>query len=277
MSLKSLVSLLLVAGTSLGAAIERRAEPEPPKGIAWYAGQPAPFPYADEEVTLNVKPSGGNKSHPLFRGIMFEDINHSGSNPGLTGWKGVNDAKISQDKDTPLTKAITSTLKIKVPQSCDEDLVGAANMGYNGMPVLKQKYNNYFWMKGDYKGAVTVRLVGSASQVVYASHEVQVDSKSDNFTYYETSFESEASMDGNNEWQFLVDPKKAAGKTIHLGLPQLFPPTFKNRKNGLREDVGNFINDLHPRFLRFPGGNNMEGNTPETRWKWNETIGPVEN
>ncbi|KAI5306603.1 hypothetical protein KEM56_000116 [Ascosphaera pollenicola] len=294
MSLKSLVSLLFLAGSSIGAAIEPRAEePVYPKGVTWSADQPPPFEYAHQEVNLNVKPSGGNKSHPLLWGIMFEDINHSGDggihgqllmnngfqgiNPGLTAWKGVNDAKIAQDKDTPLTTAITSTLKIKVPKDTDEELVGAANTGYNGMPVRKEKYNNYFWMKGSYKGPVTVRLVGSASQVVYASQEVQVDSSDDKFTYYETSFIPEASSDGNNEWQFLVDPKKTAGQTIHLGLPQLFPPTYKDRKNGLRKDVAEFIEELHPRFLRLPGGNNMEGNIPETRWKWNETIGPVEN
>lgn len=79
MSLKSLISLLFLAGSSLGAAIEPRAEePAHPAGLAWWNGQPAPFPYADQEVNLNVKPNGGNKSHPLFWGIMFEDINHSG-------------------------------------------------------------------------------------------------------------------------------------------------------------------------------------------------------
>lgn len=29
------------------------------------------------------------------------------------------------------------------------------------------------------------------------------------------------------------------------------------------------------KFLRFPGGNNLEGNTIDGRWKWNETIGPL--
>ena len=29
------------------------------------------------------------------------------------------------------------------------------------------------------------------------------------------------------------------------------------------------------KFLRFPGGNNLEGNTIANRWKWNETIGPL--
>jgi alpha-N-arabinofuranosidase len=32
---------------------------------------------------------------------------------------------------------------------------------------------------------------------------------------------------------------------------------------------------LVPHLLRsFPGGNNLEGLSFDTRWKWNETIGP---
>ena len=32
---------------------------------------------------------------------------------------------------------------------------------------------------------------------------------------------------------------------------------------------------MGPAFFRFPGGNNLEGDTIEGRWKWNETIGPL--
>jgi alpha-N-arabinofuranosidase len=34
--------------------------------------------------------------------------------------------------------------------------------------------------------------------------------------------------------------------------------------------------DLNPKFLRFPGGNYVEGDTIETRFDWKKTIGPVE-
>jgi alpha-N-arabinofuranosidase len=33
---------------------------------------------------------------------------------------------------------------------------------------------------------------------------------------------------------------------------------------------------IKPKFLRCPGGNNIEGQSIQTRWKWNETIGPLE-
>jgi alpha-N-arabinofuranosidase len=34
--------------------------------------------------------------------------------------------------------------------------------------------------------------------------------------------------------------------------------------------------DLKPEFLRFPGGNYVEGDTVETRFEWKKTIGPLE-
>ena len=33
--------------------------------------------------------------------------------------------------------------------------------------------------------------------------------------------------------------------------------------------------DLQPKFLRFPGGNYLEGDTVATRFDWKKTIGPI--
>lgn len=41
-------------------------------------------------------------------------------------------------------------------------------------------------------------------------------------------------------------------------------------------EVANAINAIGGSFLRFPGGNNLEGNSTADRWLWNATIGPVE-
>ena len=48
-----------------------------------------------------------------------------------------------------------------------------------------------------------------------------------------------------------------------------------NRTNGLRDDVASFLESSRPSFLRFPGGNNIEGLSIPQRWIWNHTIGPV--
>ena len=55
----------------------------------------------------------------------------------------------------------------------------------------------------------------------------------------------------------------------------LFPPTFANRANGNRPDLMQLLADMNPKFLRFPGGNYLEGNTIKTRFNWKNTIGDV--
>ena len=52
----------------------------------------------------------------------------------------------------------------------------------------------------------------------------------------------------------------ADGKgTIVLDVVSLFPPTFKNRENGLRPDLAQLLYNIHPKFVRFPGGCYVEG------------------
>ncbi|KAF7797072.1 hypothetical protein EIP86_008264 [Pleurotus ostreatoroseus] len=55
----------------------------------------------------------------------------------------------------------------------------------------------------------------------------------------------------------------------------LFPPTFKNRPNGMRVDIAETLVEMGPKFFRFPGGNNLEGQTTATRWQWNATVGSL--
>jgi alpha-N-arabinofuranosidase len=64
--------------------------------------------------------------------------------------------------------------------------------------------------------------------------------------------------------------------TLWLQNVSLFPPTYRNRDNGLRPDLMQLMADMKPKFLRFPGGNYLEGNGFNQRFNWKETIGPVE-
>ncbi|HLP76190.1 MAG TPA: alpha-L-arabinofuranosidase C-terminal domain-containing protein, partial [Candidatus Paceibacterota bacterium] len=64
--------------------------------------------------------------------------------------------------------------------------------------------------------------------------------------------------------------------TLWLQNVSLFPPTYKNRKNGNRADLMELLAGMKPKFLRFPGGNYLEGNAFNQRFIWKETIGPVE-
>ena len=64
--------------------------------------------------------------------------------------------------------------------------------------------------------------------------------------------------------------------TFWLSQVSLFPPTYKNRPNGNRIDLMEKMAEMHPAFLRFPGGNYLEGDTIADRFDWKKTIGPLE-
>ena len=86
---------------------------------------------------------------------------------------------------------------------------------------------------------------------------------------------SKAAPNSNNTFAITFDAAEAAGQTFYFDLISLFPPTFKGRKNGLRRDLAEHLMYLQPKFLRFPGGNNMEGISIDTRWQWKKNIGPL--
>ena len=69
----------------------------------------------------------------------------------------------------------------------------------------------------------------------------------------------------------------SAGGTYHFDMVSLFPQnTFKGRKNGLRADLAQTLADLHPRFVRFPGGCVAHGDGIDNIYDWKGSIGPLE-
>lgn len=81
-----------------------------------------------------------------------------------------------------------------------------------------------------------------------------------------------------------ITEKKASMRLTLLGRGSvdvdhisLFPQkTFKNRTNGMREDLAQALADLKPAIFRFPGGCIVEGSNLATRYQWENTIGAVE-
>jgi alpha-N-arabinofuranosidase len=63
--------------------------------------------------------------------------------------------------------------------------------------------------------------------------------------------------------------------TIWMTLVSLFPPTYHDRVNGNRIDLMEKLAAMHPSFLRFPGGNYLEGDHTYERFDWKSTIGPL--
>ncbi|KAL2826111.1 glycoside hydrolase superfamily [Aspergillus cavernicola] len=237
-------------------------------------------------INLSVSSDGGNASSPLLYGFMFEDINYSGDggiygqllkNNGLqselNAFAAVGSGTIAVDTENPLTSTIPQSLRIDVAEDAS-GVVGFSNSGYWGIPVDGSVFQTIFWVKGSFTGDVTVRLVGNGTEIEYASTVVSVEA-ADDFTYITTDLPTEKAPDGEVYYELTVDASAVAGQSLYFGLPQLFPETFKSRENGLKPNLANVLDTIKGSFLRW-GGNNLEGNSEDQRWKWNETIGPVE-
>ncbi|KAJ4268982.1 hypothetical protein NW762_003053 [Fusarium torreyae] len=231
---------------------------------------------AAESVTIKVDGKGGNATSGHQYGFLHEDINNSGDGGiyaelvrnrafqyskkypvSLSGWRPINGANLSLNRlDDPLSDALPVSMNVK-PGKKSQKEIGFLNEGYWGMDVKKQKYTGSFWVKGAYKGHFTASLQSNLTDDVFGS--VKVKSKANKKEWIEHEFELGA--DGS----------------LDFNLISLFPPTYKNRKNGLRVDLAEALEGLHPSLLRFPGGNMLEGNTNKTWWDWKDSLGPLRN
>jgi alpha-L-arabinofuranosidase len=115
----------------------------------------------------------------------------------------------------------------------------------------------------------------SNSGRVWAHDEIEVRTGGD-YTQHEATIQNSATApNAENGFDLVFDTANLSGHTFYFGLVSLFGETFKGRRNGLRKDIAEAFYDMRPKFLRFPGGNNLEGISHDTRWKWFETIGPL--
>ena len=79
----------------------------------------------------------------------------------------------------------------------------------------------------------------------------------------------------DSESRLVIEPLDPG--TVHLDMISLFPRhTFHNRPNGLRADVAQAIADIHPKFVRFPGGCVAHGDGLDNMYQWKKTIGRLE-
>ena len=146
------------------------------------------------------------------------------------------------------------------------------NSGFDGIALKKgEKYNFALFTKllGAGKGRLKVRLVGSKAEIFA---ETTIELASGNWKNSKAVLTSNATVaDAHLELQ------AQQGGSLAVDMVSLFPQnTFKGRPNGLREDLAKTIADLHPRFVRFPGGCLAHGNGIDNIYHWKNTIGPLE-
>lgn len=150
--------------------------------------------------------------------------------------------------------------------------VGLTNYGFDGIAVKEgEQYNFSVFLKQFSETSIPVQVrLQSKAGVVYSQAIIHTDSK--DWKKYSIPFTA-TQTDPN---AVLVIVGQAKGK-FGIDMVSLFPQkTFKNRTNGLRQDLGQLIANLKPKFMRFPGGCLAHGDGVNNIYNWKNTIGPVE-
>jgi alpha-N-arabinofuranosidase len=194
-----------------------------------------------------------------------------------------------------ITGALQTCLRLTVEKAGGR--VGVANEGYWGIPVKPATtYKASFYLKGtgsfqpprrpgapaqpagpviedNTAGPITVSIESNDGKTVYASGTINLE-KSPFWKKYELSLTTAAGVKPTTEARFVISTNRTG--LYYFNLVSLFPPTYNNRPNGNRTDLMQMLVDMKPKFLRFPGGNFLEGPLITDAFPWKQTLGPLE-
>ncbi len=260
------------------------------------------------QVVINVDATQkGPKISPTHYGIFYEDINHAadgglyaelirnrsfeddlmgggrnmrrrgGQNnqnegqtePRISNWFSVGSASLKLIQENLLNSVQHNALNVMLKKAGD----GVRNEGFWGMNAVKgTKYRLSFWAKSlnGYNGTITAQLQSTNGQSL---GNVKINA---NFGKEWKKYTAIITATGNDpRAEFSLTADKVG--EFQIDVVSLFPPTFKNRENGMRPDLAQMLADMHPRFMRFPGGCFVEGQqSPDNAFRWKRTIGPIE-
>lgn len=196
-------------------------------------------------------------------------------------WHPVGGVSLAIDTSSP---AISSTLpyqmRMDVPVGTT-GTVGFYNEGFWGFDVnANKRYIASLYMRGNYSGTVDCYFHSNSTGQILGSTSMNINQASSSgwVQSYSATFQpSKTGFDGNNTFYFKFDGSKLAGKSVYFNILSLFKQTLDNRSNGVREDLADALLNMHQKYIRLPGGNNMEGSNSLHEWKWNETIGSLKN
>jgi alpha-L-arabinofuranosidase len=239
-------------------------------------------------VTIRADQPGAEVSSNLF-GAFFEEINYAGEG-GLYAemvrnrsfydarepvfWslvkRGNAEGTMGVDTANPLTEAIRNSLRLTM--SSGTGTVGAGNSGYWGMSLESGAAYNlglYAMSSGGGPQKIEARLENADGTKVYAV--TSFDGLGANWQHFNGTLVS-SGTDTNARLLLAI----SSPGTVWLDVVSLEPKgTFNGRTNGLRPDLAGKVADLHPSFLRFPGGNFIEGFNVRNAVRWKTTIGDI--
>lgn len=242
---------------------------------------------AEEFVIRADRP--GATVQPTMYGLFFEDINYAADGglyaemvknrsfefpQPLMGWESFGNITVAEaDGPFPRNPHYVRLL----PAGHHDKSTGLTNEGFFGVAFREgDDYRFSVWARtaGNGSSKIRVELADPASMgetQVMASQTIDITSPE--WKKYTATLTPSATVRKGRLRVFLDSPSGCDLEHISL-----FPTdTWKGHENGLRKDLAQKLADIRPGLLRFPGGCIVEGTDLPTRYRWKNTVGPVEN
>lgn len=241
------------------------------------------------DLNIDLAERGVDINSDMY-GIFYEDINYA-ADGGLYSEvienRSFEAAHCNPDRGESYTKIPSSgwTVTNATAQYLTENPLNENNTTYvrlttnNGGTLSNECYSGFkvsdceifdvsFFARGDYSGKITLSIVDGEN--VLGSKEFTIDSAE--FKKYSGTLQVKGESNAAT-----VKLSFDAKGTIDMDMISVMSQnTFNGRNNGLRRDIVQALYDLHPKFMRFPGGCVVEGYYLDNRYNWKESIGPVE-
>jgi alpha-L-arabinofuranosidase len=245
--------------------------------------------FAQTKIIVNLDKPGHSISPMLF-GVFFEDINHSADggiyaenirnlsfedSDTIQGWNFAStDGKSSA---TIISADVQSSPPVPPlnPFNRKSICINAnghfklENNGYWGINVVQNnKYNFKLAVRSmDFKNPLKIKLLNSKGDELASGELVGFDNE---WKY----FMLDLTASGTDPNAHLEISGEGYGK-LYLDMVSLLPDkTWKN--HGLRIDLAEALDTLHPKFFRFPGGCWVEGDDFAHMNNWKNTIGNID-
>lgn len=235
-------------------------------------------------AAIDVKWNDRKDISPELMGIFFEDISYAAdgglyaeliqnrdfeySSKDRGGWEAKTAWRLEGEgtqwnisTDSPIHKNNPhySTLTTTAPGA------KLINEGWDGIALKKgEKYLLSLFAKGNSPLKISVVEDGKVLATTTIKPSTQWKKQDKVLTASASSKKA----------QLVIEPTLAGETSIDF--VSLFPKnTFHGHANGLRKDLAETIADLHPKFVRFPGGCATHGQGIDNIYHWQATIGDL--
>jgi alpha-N-arabinofuranosidase len=247
-------------------------------------------------ITVDAAHPGAPIPSTMF-GIFFEDINF-GADGGLypeliknrsfefdeplTGWKvvlpytatggiGLSPGELDVRTEAPLNANNPHYLHVTALAPG----YGFYNSGFRGIGVQEgAAYRFSAWVRTSGPTSIRATISDGPMAAIGAGHEIgngTLTGFDGRWKRYETIIRATATAT-HAQFNIFLDEKGS----VDLDMVSLYPvDTWKHRPNGLRKDLVQLLADMHPGFMRFPGGCIVEGRILANRYRWKTTVGDI--